>query len=137
MTANCNCQNCNGEFEFDTADFQESNRIGNMVFGQTIQCPHCNQETSVYKIDDDAPQKLQPFKKEFTPEPIPQYQPRHESPMLAPCGACGKPVSRTAQVCPHCGHTGTPAGFETIIVRIIISLVIFFVIYFILSLFDD
>ena len=135
MTATCKCQNCNGEFEFDTSDFQESNRIGDMVFGQIVQCPHCNQETSVYKIED-APQKLQPLKLEFVREPLPQYT-HVETSMLAPCGACGKPVSRTARVCPHCGHTGMPEGFGAMIVRIIITLARIAIFGWIFSLFDD
>jgi hypothetical protein len=48
MNAKCSCQNCNGEFEFDVAEFQESNRIGNMIFGQNVPCPHCGKETSIY-----------------------------------------------------------------------------------------
>lgn len=137
MTATCKCQNCDGEFEFDSANFQETNRIGNMVFGQTVKCPHCNQETSVYKIEEDKAQKLMPIKREFyqAPIPQPQYQSRETS-MLAPCGACGKPVSKTAKVCPHCGHTGTPEGWGVIIVRIIITLAIIFIIGWIFSLFD-
>jgi hypothetical protein len=48
MNAKCTCQNCNGEFEFDASDFQESGRSGDMVFGQSVPCPHCEKNTMVY-----------------------------------------------------------------------------------------
>ncbi len=48
MNAKCLCQNCNGEYEFDLADFQETGRSGNMKFGQEIECPHCEKETLTY-----------------------------------------------------------------------------------------
>lgn len=134
MTETCKCQSCNAEFGFDAHDFQQSNRIGNMIFGQTVQCPHCNQDTSVYKVVEDEPQKLQPIK-DYYLRPVPQSEP-HENPMLAPCGACGKPVSKTARVCPNCGHTGTPAGLGTILVRIIVYVIILAAIGWVLSLID-
>jgi hypothetical protein len=48
MNAKCSCQNCNGEFEFDVEEFQESARSGDMIYGQEVPCPHCHKETMLY-----------------------------------------------------------------------------------------
>jgi hypothetical protein len=54
MTAKCQCQNCAGEFEFDVSDFQVSGRSGDMVFGQSVPCPHCEKKTIVYLNRNDG-----------------------------------------------------------------------------------
>ncbi len=61
MNAKCKCQNCNGDFEFDVAEFQESNRIGNMIFGQSVQCPLCGKDTSVYLMKKQDSPVTQPI----------------------------------------------------------------------------
>jgi uncharacterized protein YybS (DUF2232 family) len=45
MIAKCQCQWCDGNIEFDPAEFQESGSGASQIFGQTVACPHCGKET--------------------------------------------------------------------------------------------
>jgi len=48
MISKCQCQHCNGEIEFEAAQFERSSTTSHRVFGQMVECPHCHQQTLLY-----------------------------------------------------------------------------------------
>jgi uncharacterized membrane protein YidH (DUF202 family) len=48
MISKCQCQNCSGSIEFETADFEVSGETAHRKLGPTILCPHCQKETILY-----------------------------------------------------------------------------------------
>ncbi len=67
--------------------------------GQTVGCPSCSREVTIPKPAESAKQAL------------PKLQ------LKKPCPACGKLVSRSAQVCEFCGHdmrAGMPPSSGTV-----------------------
>src|SRR5579859_7047545 len=85
MTSTCQCQWCNGNIEFDAAEFEESGRGISLIFGQKTACPHCGKETILCL-------------------PIPVQQEEKKTGLrMTNCSDCGAPVSRNAAFCPNCG----------------------------------
>jgi hypothetical protein len=58
MISKCQCQWCNGNIEFDAAEFQESGKGASQIFGQKVPCPHCGKETL---LTMPLPKMIQPM----------------------------------------------------------------------------
>jgi hypothetical protein len=112
----CSCQNCDQNIEFDLNEFEGSSKRGGTVYGQSIPCPHCGQQTALF---------VPPPRTKATPVPIPK---------LTKCPDCEKSVSINALSCPHCGcvlkeQAGVFAKTFKVIVSIIIILIIAYLIF--------
>jgi len=59
MIAKCQCQSCDGEIEFDAADFDFSSENDIRRFGQTVPCPHCGMDTAIY-LTKEIPAPIAP-----------------------------------------------------------------------------
>ncbi len=63
MLISCSCKHCNGHVEFDPEEFTAEREVAGMSLGQTIDCPHCGQQTTLY-----MPKKAG---NQFVPPPLP------------------------------------------------------------------
>jgi hypothetical protein len=83
MISKCQCQHCNGEIEFDAADFEFSSENDVRRFGQTIPCPHCGMETAIY-LTKEIPAPI-------APKPAPSVAPKlRTAPALQPSAQAAK-----------------------------------------------
>jgi hypothetical protein len=103
MTANCPCQSCGANLEFEAGDFQLVEETIHRKIGQTIECPHCHQQTQIYINKYSPPKSSKP--------PI---QPGN---LLVTCNICGNQISRSAWFCFNCGQFH--AGLFGIVWRIV------------------
>jgi hypothetical protein len=55
MIAKCQCQWCDGNIEFDAAEFQKTGDGASQILGQTVACPHCSKETILYLDKKETP----------------------------------------------------------------------------------
>lgn len=84
MIANCPCQQCgvNIEFEVENAN-------------QFVPCPSCGKETRLLLPESGRKIPKPAFAKSYVPPP-----------KLVSCPDCGHKISRLALMCPNCGAGG-------------------------------
>lgn len=68
MISKCECLHCKGGIEFEIDNFQEESRTEYVSFGQTIDCPHCGNPTSIYL-------PIEPVRKPSGPPHVPLVAP--------------------------------------------------------------
>jgi hypothetical protein len=88
MISKCPCQYCEGNIEFDAADFQQSGRGPTGVFGQKVTCPHCQKETLLHLPKPDETYFAKPAANN----------------RMTPCRVCGHGISKSAWWCFECGQ---------------------------------
>jgi zinc-ribbon domain len=90
---NTECQHCSGHIEYPS-------ELG----GGSIQCPHCQQVTTLPLPVTSPPPPLPitpPYKK------MSETTPTERSKLLRPCPDCGHQISKEALICPSCGRRVT------------------------------
>lgn len=82
----CDCIHCNGPIEFDQGQFEaQSPEASGITLGQTVPCPHCGQETTLFIRREESPPVF------TTPK------------NMQSCPDCKSTISRSATSCPKCG----------------------------------
>jgi len=95
--ATSQCLRCGGAYGFKLSTFRESRRSETHVFGQTIICPHCNEETAVAIPIPDAPARAK----------------GGSTGNFISCPTCRTRISMQAATCPKCGHElRSPGAFN-------------------------
>jgi DNA-directed RNA polymerase subunit M/transcription elongation factor TFIIS len=88
-----NCPHCN-----------EDVLISDDEVSTIFECPFCLQQIQLEQEEETLPPKLEPEE-----EKVPQVDESNQfktplNPLLCLCPACGKSVSKKADICVNCGH---------------------------------
>ena len=93
---------CGAAFDFELATFQETGRDAIHIFGQSIKCPHCSEETIVSIPIPETPTSELP-QRSGAPSSKPKSPIGHKRNFIS-CPTCREQISKNAASCPKCGH---------------------------------
>lgn len=90
MIAQCACQHCGQQIEFEADSLERSGSTSRRILGPMVVCPNCHKQTQLYLNLASSPARR--------PPPA-NYR-------LEKCADCGKEKSTYAFWCPSCGSMG-------------------------------